>query len=120
MRQGSDLWRRAHAGRVSTGSLLAALGWRHEKAAQRIGLQKPMRGNEHLQHAYTHLLAGPDTELEAALKGGPAAGGGPSGVGPAGGGGGGAAANERRRAEFNASLRGAAPPATNTQGPRLA
>ncbi|KIY92354.1 hypothetical protein MNEG_15608, partial [Monoraphidium neglectum] len=42
IRQGSETWRRAHAGRVTTGGLLGALGWRHEKAAARINLQRNM------------------------------------------------------------------------------
>jgi hypothetical protein len=42
VRQGSEPWRRAHAGRITTGNLLAALGWRHEKAASKIGLPLAM------------------------------------------------------------------------------
>lgn len=106
VRQGSELWSRAHDGRITTGGLLGALGWRHEKAAARLGLHRDMRGGEHLQRAYLQLLAGPNAELEASLR----AGGGRTGSsvsGAAGGGGSGGSVNEQRRAAYNARLRNA-------------
>ncbi|KAI8470848.1 MAG: hypothetical protein J3K34DRAFT_521030 [Monoraphidium minutum] len=127
VRQGSEAWRRAHQGRITTGGLLGALGWRHEKAAGRIRLPKNMRGNEHLQAAYTQLLAGLDDPTSpgdaAAAAGGDAPAASSSGGGGGGGGGGSAAAaaaarNEQRRAEYNEGLRGSPPPAVSASARR--